>query len=104
VEGAMRRVFVASGAIAVAIIGYAVSPGAAQTSGDAPIAVGDRIRLWYPDSGSGIKCTVASVRSDFVHCAPEQGDPFAPVATRDEWFNLRTLRSFERLANDRRGP
>jgi len=97
----MRRVFVASSALAVAIIGYAVSPGAAQTSSGGPIAVGDRIRLWYPDSGSGITCTVESVRNDFVHCAPERADPFNQVATRDEWFNLRTLKSFERLANDR---
>jgi len=97
----MRRVLVASSVLALATIGYAVSPSSAQTSSDWPIAVGDRIRLWYPDSGSGIKCTVASVRNDFVRCAPEQGDPFMPMAPRDEWFNLRTLRSFERLANDR---
>ena len=97
----MRRVFVASSILVLGIIGYAVSPGSAQTSSDSPVAVGDQIRLWYPDSGSGIKCTVASVRNDFVRCAPEQADTFTPVATRNEWFNLRTVKSFERLVNER---
>ena len=97
----MRGVFVASSILVLGIIGYAVSPGSAQTSSDSPVAVGDQIRLWYPDSGSGIKCTVASVRNDFVRCAREQADAFTPVATRDEWFNLRTVKSFERLVNER---
>lgn len=98
----MRRVFVASSALALTMIGYAVVPGSAQSSGDWPLAVGERIRLWYPDSGSGTNCTISAIRNEFVHCAQEQPDRFMPIYTRDEWFNLRTLKSFERLPNDRR--
>ena len=98
----MRRVFVASSVLVLAMIGYAMSAISAQSSSGWPIAVGDRVRLWYPaESGSGVKCTVASIRNDFVRCAPEQLDPFMATQNREEWLNLRTLRSFERLANDR---
>jgi hypothetical protein len=97
----MRRFFVASSVLALAMIGYAVATSSAQSTAAGPIALGDRVRLWYPDSGSGVTCVVTSVSDDFVRCASAQGDPFMPIQVRDEWFNLRTLRSFERLPNDR---
>jgi hypothetical protein len=96
----MRRVFAASSVLVLAMIGYAVSAISAQSGSGWPIAAGDRIQLWYPGE-RGVKCTVASIRNDFVRCTPEPVDPFLPMQTRDEWLNLRTLRSFERLANER---
>jgi hypothetical protein len=97
----MRRVFAASGVLALAMIGYAVSGISAQSSSTSLVATGDRLRLWYPGDGAGTKCTVASVRNDFIRCEPEQIDRFITTPTREEWLNLRTLRSFERLPNDR---
>src|SRR4051812_14335597 len=99
-EDAMRRVLGAATVLALATIGYLVMPISAQSSGDWPVTVGERVRLSYPGSDSVKDCTIAAVRNDFVRCAPEQNDTFAWIQTRDEWFNLRTLRSLERLSND----
>ena len=96
----MRRVFAASGVLVLAMIGYAVSGISAQSS-TSVVVTGDRLRLWYPGNGAGTKCTVASVSNDFIRCEPEQIDRFITTPTREEWLNLRTLRSFERLPTDR---
>ena len=97
----MKRVVAASSVLALVMIGYAVSASSAQSVNEFPIAVGQRLRLWYPESGSGITCTIAAVRNDFVRCTLEQVGRFQTTPAREEWFNLRTLRSFERLTNDR---
>jgi hypothetical protein len=101
-EGTMRQVFLASSVLVLAMIGYAVSGISAQTNSPWPISTGDRIRLWYPGE-SGVNCTVALIRNDFVRCAPDPPvDRFSPLMQRDEWFNLRTLRSIERLPTNER--
>ena len=98
----MRRLFFASSLLVLAIIGYAVSGISAQSAERWPVGPGDRVRLWYPGE-SGVACTITSIQNDFVSCAAQQPVDRFPmvVQTRNEWFNLRTLKSIERLPNER---
>ena len=79
----MRRVFVASSVLVLAMVGYAVSGISAQSGfRTSLVATGDRLRLYGTrETARAPECTVASVRSDFIRCEPAQIDRFITTPT-----------------------
>lgn len=74
--------------------GYAVggSPTSAQSVGDAPIAIGDRVTLTFDYAGqplsSVIDCAVVELQTGFVRCAA--ADRFK-TGREHTWYSLRPV-------------
>ncbi|HET7220388.1 MAG TPA: hypothetical protein VFJ02_20175, partial [Vicinamibacterales bacterium] len=90
----MKNVWAIALALAGVTAGYALSgtPTEAQSAGDVPFTVGDRVTLTFDyasqSSWSTIDCTVAEFRSGFVRCVPADG---FRTGRNETWYSLRQV-------------
>jgi hypothetical protein len=74
------------------VIAFAMGTAAAQATGDAPLQIGDRIRIKTPVSSSAIEGTLVAVDDDALTLAPEGRDTSHREFARSEIAKLEVAR------------